>query len=374
MMFRIVSIICLSVLTLTSFSQKEKKIVRVSAGTTLSYVEAGMHGKDVVILLHGFTDTGRSFYPTIDSMQQLMPSLHIIAPDLRGHGDSSMPDAVRCKAAPEKCFAFGDLAFDIIELMDHKGIRQAHIVGHSLGSAIAQEIALSYPDRTKSLILIGSFARGIENPVINDFLRASTIEGAWKKSLTGRKNFLWPDDAYLLTPMDADSDALTWMAQNWVADPVADQKFVKQIVPETASIRLGTWIGLIRNLAVFDNTERLAQLRIPSMVIWGTQDNAFPESDQAELRNALDRAVEAGLTTYYYKVYGKQPLPVSGMQENDIGHNTQWSVPGAVAADIASFILTGEPTTRLPYADSVGKIVYDNGMARIMTGPRAAGN
>ena len=43
--------------------------------------------------------------------------------------------------------------------------------------------------------------------------------------------------------------------------------------------------------------------------------------------------------------YGVVPLPASGAQENDIGHNLQWEAPKAVAADILSFVKTGMPTS-----------------------------
>ncbi len=50
-----------------------------------------------------------------------------------------------------------------------------------------------------------------------------------------------------------------------------------------------------------------------------------------------------------FKAYGKRPLPDSGVPD-DIGHNTQWALPQAVADDIDAFLRTGEPTTDLSYA------------------------
>jgi pimeloyl-ACP methyl ester carboxylesterase len=357
MSIRIIVLLLISIPVQMVFSQGrkvpvEKKTILLSTGIKMRYAETGDRGKNVLILIHGYTDTGRSFYPMMNSLNNLFPDLHIFAPDLRGHGATSMPMGDRCPDAPEECFSFSYFAEDIIAFMDQMQIRQAHVAGHSMGSAIAQELALSYPARIKSVVLIGSFAKGKDNPVINDFLLASTLEGKWKDSLGKRKQFIWPQDAYTLTPLDADPDALTWMAQNWVVDPVADPAFINAIIPETARIPLGTWLGAIRNLSKFDNTVRLQKLTAPALVLWATQDNVFPETpDQNDLRKSLGQAVKAGRTTCYFKVYGKQLLPASGMQESDIGHNTHWGAPQAVAADIAAFIRTGKPTSDLPFAD-----------------------
>lgn len=330
----------------------QRQSLLLPTGIRMNYAETGGDGKQVLILLHGYTDTGRSFYPMMDSLRKIFPDLHIFAPDLRGHGGSSMPQGDRCAGAPEECFEFSDFASDIIALMDRLRIRKAHVAGHSMGSAVAQELALSYPDRVRSLVLIGAFAKGTENPAIKDFLQASIVEGAWKAALTRRTPFIWPQDAYTLTPEHVDPEIVTWITQNWVTDPVADPAFINQIVPETARVPLGTWIGALRNLSKFNNTGRLQHLSVPTLILWATQDNVVPEiPDQSDLRKALDEAVKAGRTTYFFKVYGKQPLPASGMQENDLGHNTHWGAPQAVAADIASFIRTGKPTPDRPYAD-----------------------
>lgn len=346
-----------------------KKTVELSTGISMKYVEAGKADGKVVILLHGYTDSSRSFFPTIEALVQEDPELHIFALDARGHGDSSMPAEANCRNTPEQCFEAEDFAADVIAFMDDQGIDKAHIVGHSMGSMIAEELALSSPARVESLVLIGAFVNGVGNPVLNDFLLTGTIEGLWKPALEANADFgNWPQDAYELTPKDADPNAEQWMAQNWVADPVADQAFIQSIVPETTAIRLGTWLGAAIELNVTDNRERMKGLTVPTLVIWATQDNVFPEADQAALRASLDVAVEECKTRYFFKTYGKLALPESGLQESDLGHNTQWGAPGPVAKDIAAFISTGEPTTDLPYADpaDVSTLKVDVGAATII--------
>ena len=341
---------------------------RLSTGVTVRYVEAGDPDGAPVIFLHGFTDTSRSFLQTMQALLASHSGLRLFALDARGHGGSSMPVEAGCAAAPERCFEFADYAADVVAFMEHARLGRAHVVGHSMGSAIAQELALSHPDRVSSLVLIASFASGLDNPVFHTFLKADTIEGAWKAALERRPGFRWPQDAYNLTPLDADPGVESWNARYWVVDPVADPELIEAINPETAHTRLGTWIGTIRNLAALDNRGRLTRLTVPTLVIWATQDNVFlDQPDQARLRASLDVAARTCRTSYFFKTYGKRTLPASGQQESDLGHHVQWGAPKAVAADIAAFIETGRPTADLPYADpnDIRRVRIDRGNARI---------
>jgi pimeloyl-ACP methyl ester carboxylesterase len=329
-----------------------KRSLALSTGITVSYVDTGAPAGDPVIFLHGLSDTSRSFFGTLEALRSIDGGLRLLGLDARGHGDSTLPAGPDCPAAPERCFRVEDFAADVIAFMDALGIRRAHVVGHSMGSAHAQQLALAHPERVQTLVLIGSFVNGVDSPTFHAFLTAQMLEGRWKAALLRRPGFRWPEDAYRLSSLDADPAVLEWNRENWVFDPVADPELLRAINPETARMPLGTWIGTLRSLAAFDNRAALQKLGVPTLVIWATQDNAFPaHPDQAQLRDSLDAAAAAGRTPYVYKTYGKQPLPASGQQESDIGHNVQWGAPAAVAADIASFVRTGRPTAQRPYAD-----------------------
>jgi len=84
----------------------------------------------------------------------ILPYLHnhyqIITFDNRGAGRSN---------TPEQHYTTEMMAADVIGLMDALQIKKAHIIGHSMGGAIAQHIALSAPDRINKLILINSFSK-----------------------------------------------------------------------------------------------------------------------------------------------------------------------------------------------------------------------
>lgn len=347
-----------------------KQRVDLPNGISMAYVETGDPTGEPVIFLHGYTDTSRSFWPTIRHLVELRPDLRIFAPDQRGHGDSSMPDAETCPAAPQTCFRMADFAFDVLAFMDAMGIDRAHIVGHSMGSLVAQELALEAPDRVGRLALLASAARTSDHPVIGEFLLAELVEGSWKEALV-RQGHAYPEDVYELTSLDADPETARWLIENWVVEATADPAFLASVLPETARTPMGTWIGVVRALDAFDNSERLAELRVPTLVLWPTQDVTFVAADQVALKAALDQAVRACRMRYFFKEYGRQPLPASGLQEDDLGHNFHWGASEAVAQDLAAYLREGgEPTLDQPYADpeDVRRVLTAPGEARIVVG------
>lgn len=339
-------------------------------GITMAYLETGPADGPAVILVHGLTDSSRSWSTTMDVLHRINPALHILAIDQRGHGASSMPPGLHCAAAPETCFQMSQFADDLIAFMKAKNIHKATLAGHSLGSLVVQDVALRHPEMVERAILVATSTKG-GNVVLRDFVLKEPVEGSWKTALEA-KGKKYPDDFYELAPADADPNIIDWLAQNWVVDPVADPAFLKPYLPETAHIRLGTWIGATRALLTTDNTKRLAKLKVPTLVIWGVQDNIFlADPDQKAIKSALAKAHAATKVPVFWKQYGAIPLPASGAQETDIGHNVQWGAPEAVAADIDAFIKTGRPLHNLPHADpaNVTNVLIDSSRAIMVEHP-----
>lgn len=349
--------ICLTLFIVSAFithAQIKKypmKRVQLSTGITMAYAEAGSSSKDVVIFLHGYTDTHLSFQETMEALVLLNPGRKLYVLDQRGHGESSMPVDKECAKDPEQCFTVPLFAKDVIAFMDQLKIPLAFIVGHSMGSIITQEVALTYPERVRGIVLIGSFTNAKSAPMIQDYLIDGQIEGIWKSALEKNQNFNWPKDAYMLRPIDLDPELSSWIKTEWVYDPTVNDDLITAIYNQTMQIRLGTWIGVIKALSRQDNFNRLTDCKVSTMVLWALQDVAFPESSQLELQNALEKAKDKNGIGYSFKKYGKKPLPESGVQEDDLGHNLQWAAAVEVAGDIDSFIRTGKPLPGIPFAN-----------------------
>ncbi|HEX6813583.1 MAG TPA: alpha/beta hydrolase [Planctomycetota bacterium] len=343
----------------------------LSTGIDAKWIEVGDPRGAPVLFLHGYTDTSRSFLPTLHALTTLRPELRLIALDQRGHGGSSLPADDGCPAAPERCFEAARLAADALALLDREGIERAHLVGHSMGSVVAQEIALTHPGRIDRLVLIGTSSRMAGSPILKDMMSDGLVEGAWKKAVEAR-GLRFPADAWAMSPRDLDPQIETWLAANWVAEPGADPAHVAAIVPETASVPLGTWIGALRMQLAHDGRERLAALRAPTLVLFPIQDMFFQEDpDQRDLRAALQRASATHGTKWFWKRYGRR-APGEGPQ-NDLGHNLHWAAPGPVARDLAAFLRPdGAPTADLAFLEGgeAPRLAVEAGGALVL-GPEA---
>jgi len=103
-----------------------------------------------VTLLHGFTQSGRSWRELISRTPE---GWKWIVPDLRGHGGTQTPRGAACSM--DACTA------DLEALWDHLGVERTHLVGYSMGGRLALHVAARRPERVLSLLTIGAHA-GLE--------------------------------------------------------------------------------------------------------------------------------------------------------------------------------------------------------------------
>ena len=130
--------------------------IRLGTGVTLHYADNGEKAGTPVVFLHGYVDSWRSFLRVIEALR---PGRRAIALDLRGHGDSDKPEC---------CYTMEDFTRDMLLFMDALGLDKANIVGHSMGSFIAQSFAARFPGRAERLILISSAARAAGNAALRE--------------------------------------------------------------------------------------------------------------------------------------------------------------------------------------------------------------
>jgi len=121
-----------------------KTSILLSNGQTIAYIDAGPKEAPAIVLIHGYTDSARDWLPVEPLLQK---RFRLIIVDLRGHGASGKPEC---------CYTRFDFAYDIELLLRSLQIRTADVVGHSLGSVVAQTLAELWPGRTRRLILISS--------------------------------------------------------------------------------------------------------------------------------------------------------------------------------------------------------------------------
>ena len=114
---------------------------RVFGEVSLALGRAG-DGRDPVVCLHGITAQHRAFNAVAGLIG---PSRGLVGVDLRGRGDSEKPDSG---------YGLDAHASDVIRVLDHLGLRDAVLAGHSMGGFVALKAALAHPDRVRALVLI----------------------------------------------------------------------------------------------------------------------------------------------------------------------------------------------------------------------------
>jgi pimeloyl-ACP methyl ester carboxylesterase len=109
----------------------------------LNYLDWGNRSAPLLVLVHGGRDHSRSWDWTARALRH---DWHVVAPDLRGHGDSAW--------SPEGNYSFSAYLYDLAQLLHQLGDGPATIVAHSLGATIALRYAGIYPQRVRRLVAI----------------------------------------------------------------------------------------------------------------------------------------------------------------------------------------------------------------------------
>jgi pimeloyl-ACP methyl ester carboxylesterase len=192
--------------------------IALATGVTLNYLEQGDAGGAPVILLHGYTDSWNTYALVLPLLSS---KYHVFALDQRGHGNSS-------KAAC--CYDMNEFATDVIAFMDAKGIDKATVVGHSMGSMIAQLLAIHYPE-----------------PFVRDF-QVSTLH---REIPAG---------------------------------------FLDKVVSESLKTPAHVWRQALASFVVQNTTGSLTRISAPTLIFWGDRDPYFPRSDQEILSRKIPQA------------------------------------------------------------------------------------
>ncbi|WP_406480741.1 alpha/beta fold hydrolase [Streptomyces sp. NBC_01615] len=257
------------------------KSAQVREGLTLPYGEAGYPSGTPVVFVHGLADSWWSFEPLL---RRLPASLHGYAPTQRGHGDADRPPD---GYAPE------DFASDLVDFLDAVDIRRALLVGSSSGGVPARMVAGSHPDRIAGLVLIGVPGTLEDKPTV--MAMRETVQGLSDP-----------------VPREFVEEFLAGM----VARPVA-RGLMETMIEESLKVPAHVWKETLSGLLEADLRATLAGILVPTLVIWGDQDDFLPRGDQQTILDAI---------------HGARLLTYEG-----VGHVVHWEEPERVVADIAAF-------------------------------------
>jgi len=209
------------------------------------YFEAGVGAP--LLMLHGLGASSRWWFPLFPELSSA--SLRLIAPDLPGFGRS-----------PGPMLGIADAARAVIKLVDRMGLAHFFLCGHSLGGAIAAQIAADYGGRVRRLVLLDS----------------AGVPGVGAGRALGR------------------------VVQFWSWCPL---RFYSTFIGDMVKAGPFSLLNGVRELRDFDIRPALSRIRAKTLVIWGERDGLTPA--------AHGRTIVAGLPDGQLEIVpGARHLPM----------------------------------------------------------------
>jgi pimeloyl-ACP methyl ester carboxylesterase len=257
----------------------EVRRIEVRPGLRLEYAARG--SGPAVVFLHGYTDSWRSFEPVLERMPGDVRSLALTQ---RGHGDSDRPPSG---------YRIEDFAADVASFLDAAGIPDATVVGHSMGSLVAQEVAHRRPERVSSLVLVAS-ATSLDNPVVREL--AAGIRA-------------------LRDPVPR--DFVHAFQSSTVHRPIPGD-LLDRAVSESLKVPARVWREALEGQLEYRTGDRLAGRTAPTRIVWGDRDEIFPRAEQDRLRGAIP-----GSDVLVYE---------------ETGHAVHWEQPQRFVDDLLAFL------------------------------------
>lgn len=253
----------------------------VRAGEVRLYCEVEGQGEPLV-LIPGFGTGAWIWYRQVPALAR---EFRVVTFDPRG--------VARSAAAPAAGAAFDmrQLADDVAALLDAVGLASAHVLGASFGGFVAQEFALGYPERTRSLILCCTSHGGPGHVRPSDETLAAL--GSTRGLNTEdrfRENLLLAFSPRFVEDERAEVERAVSLR---AANPVAEAVHLAQL----------------RAAVQFDAAPRLASVRAPTLVITGDADRIVPPENSRRLAAAIPgaelRVVEGGSHTFFIERPGE---------------------------------------------------------------------
>lgn len=225
-----------------------------------SYREGGSQDGTPVVMIHGWPE---SSYCWEHTGRHLKSGLRVIAPDLRGLGDSERTEG-------RDHYRKQELARDVIAMLDELGIDRFQLVGHDWGGIVAQEVALAIPERIRKMVIMNiaiiNNAKG--NMEVIDKVRGSSARAYWYQHFQQA-----PGLAEAMIPGN-EEPWLRFFLRGWSGDMPEDAiaEYIRMYsIPGTP----GAGANYYRTFK--DDAKRWSTLadhvfRIPSLYIYGNKD------------------------------------------------------------------------------------------------------
>jgi pimeloyl-ACP methyl ester carboxylesterase len=250
----------------TTLVQPKSRQVSVNS-LDLHYLDWGNAGAAPVVCVHGYTSSAQPFNALA---RHFHDRFHILALDVRGHGESAW--------SPAGAYQYGDQVGDLAGFVDQLGLTRFTLIGTSMGGIIAMAYAEAHAERLVALV-INDIGPNVEegSQRITQMVGARPEEFATLEDAMAYRREISPVTAS--RPMDDQRElALGVLRQRpdgrwvWKMDPA----YIQQRVQHGAPPRPALW-------------PVLRSLPCPTMVVWGTESDVLSEAQARRMVEALPR-------------------------------------------------------------------------------------
>ena len=217
-----------------------------------------------VVLIPGLGGDGR-FWTGV--ARHLEARFEVIAVDHRGAGRSERPSSP---------YSIGQIAADVLSVLDAAGWHEAHLVGHSTGGAVVQTLALDAPDRVRSIVISGSWDR--------PDARFRTLFAARAALLDHGQTEVYQALTHVFGYHPA-----------WIETHEADLAAAVRSAPMTLQ-PLDVAAARVRMLLDFDRSAELGRIRHPALVVGALDDVLIPIQHARRLSALIPQAGSVELT------------------------------------------------------------------------------
>ncbi len=229
-------------------------------GIEISYNVVG--DGDPVVLIGGFGMVKEGWAAQVADLEK---HFQVITFDNRGVGDSTVPS---------EPFTIDDMAADVVGLLDHLGIGEAHFFGVSMGGLITQALVLDYPDRARKAVL-GCTSHGGRHAVqpereVMELLASIGVPGMSAEEVARRRLPLIFSARFIREEPEKVEEFLTKSLQH-------------RPTPQGAA-------GQMKALSFFNVKRRLGEIHCPVLVMTGDEDQMMPPENARLLAEGIPGA------------------------------------------------------------------------------------
>lgn len=267
----LLALLAVSITSEASAAQVLYKTVKVD-NIEVFYREAGDPGKPA-LLLHGFPTSSQMFRNLIPALAE---DFHLIAPDYPGYGNSGVPSREDFK------YTFDNDTALVGQFVEQIGLKRYALYLQDYGAPIGFRLAVAHPERVSALIIQNgnAYDEGIDNAFWEP------VKKYWKDPSQANRDAL----RGLLT-----RDATIWQYTHGVRDPQTispdtwnvDQPLLDR--PGNKEIQLDMFLSYGSNPPLYPQwQEYLRKNQPPTLIVWGKNDQIFPEAGAHPYLRDLD--------------------------------------------------------------------------------------